>query len=149
MMDDELLAGPTLLERARRTLEVPLSAALGLELLDAADPGAGLALSVDGIADTGLGGAHASAVAAAMEAAGYLALQPQLRLSEHAVTHAVTLSLIGAAPPGARVEVRGEVDRRTRRLAFVSVVARVDGTVVARAQMVKSIVPYVAPSPGG
>ena len=140
-MDDDLLTGVTLTARARLALDVPLTVALGITAIDPDNPTTGVAITVDGIADTGLGGVHASALAAAMETAGYLALLPHLRVGEHAVTHSVTLGLVAAAPPGARVEARGEVDRRTRRLAFVSVVARVEGTIVARAQLVKSVVP--------
>jgi acyl-coenzyme A thioesterase PaaI-like protein len=137
-----LLAGPALLARARRALAVPLAAALGAELLDDDDPAGGARCVVAGIADNGGGSAHAAALAALLELAGYLALAPTLATDEHAVTHAVALQLIGAAPVGATVEARGALDRRTRRTAFVTAAATVDGAVVARAQLTKTVVPF-------
>ena len=88
----------------------------------------------------GAGGLHAAALSAALELAGYLALIPQLMQAEHALTHAVATQLVAAAQEGERVEVRGAVDRRTRRLAFVYVVATVDDRTIARCQLTKFIV---------
>ena len=78
----------------------------------------------------------------ALELGGYLALAPHLTSDEHAVTHMVATTFAAAAREGDRVEVRGTLDRRTKRLAFVSVVATVAGETVARATLTKSIVPW-------
>lgn len=106
-------------------------------------------MPVTGLALNGAGSAHASALAAVLELAGYLALLPHLDVAEHAVSHAVALSLITAAAEGDTVEAVGDLDRRTRRLAYLSVTARVSGAIVARAQLVKSIVPSATPRPTG
>lgn len=127
-------------DRARLALSVPVVAALEVRLLDEGDPTRGVLLPAVGIALNGAGAVHASTLAATMEAAAYLALLPHLGRGEHAVTHAITLHLLRAAPAGAEVTATGEVDRRTGRLAFVAVVARVGGRPVARAQLVKSVV---------
>jgi acyl-coenzyme A thioesterase PaaI-like protein len=87
----------------------------------------------------GRGALHAAALGTVLELAAYLALLPSLSVSEDAVTHAIATQLVAAAKDGDRVEVRGQVDRRTRRLAFLSVVATADDRTIARAQLTKSI----------
>ncbi|MEI4272135.1 DUF4442 domain-containing protein [Klenkia sp. LSe6-5] len=129
-------------DRARFVLAVPLTAALGVQLLDPAHPEAGVRLPVSGLADNGAGGAHASALSAAMEVAAYLALAPSLAPDEHAVSHAVALQLVSAAPTGVWVHAHALLDRRGRRTAFLTAVAQVDDVVVARAQITKTVVPW-------
>jgi acyl-coenzyme A thioesterase PaaI-like protein len=138
----ESLTGKDLSERAALVLAVPLAHALGIRLLDEADPAAGAWFQVTDLALNGAGGAHASAVTTALELAGYLALATHLTSEEHAVTHMVATTMAAAAREGDRVEVRGTLDRRTKRLAFVSVVATVAGETVARATLTKSNVPW-------
>jgi alkylhydroperoxidase/carboxymuconolactone decarboxylase family protein YurZ len=47
---------------------------------------------------------------------------------------------MAGALEGEQVTVRGTLDRRTRHLAFVSVVATADERSIARAQVTKSLV---------
>lgn len=136
------LAGDALAHRTRLVLAVPLNVALGTRLRSAADPSLGAAFEVAQLADNGAGGAHAAAISTILELAGYLALMPQLGVDEHAITHAMSMQLVAAARGGETVEASGVVDRRTRRLAFVSAVATVGDRVVARAQFTKSVVPF-------
>ena len=126
--------------RVAAALAVPLQHALGARLVDDADPTAGVVLPVTGLAANGAGGLHAAALSAVLELAGYLAVLPTLAPDEHAVTHAVATQLVAAAPEGAEVVVTAALDRRTRRLAFVSATATSGGALVARAQLTKSIV---------
>lgn len=135
----ELLTGAALAARAAEALEVPLQRSLGARLLDPAAPAAGAWFVVDGLASNGRGALHAAALGTVLELAAYLALLPSLSVSEDAVTHAIATQLVAAAKDGDRVEVRGQVDRRTRRLAFLSVVATADDRTIARAQLTKSI----------
>ncbi|WP_329240132.1 hypothetical protein OG417_39445 [Actinoallomurus sp. NBC_01490] len=135
----ELLTGAALAARAAEALEVPLQRSLGARLLDPAAPAAGAWFVVDGLASNGRGALHAAALGTMLELAAYLALLPSLSVSEDAVTHAIATQLVAAAKDGDRVEVRGQVDRRTRRLAFLSVVATADDRTIARAQLTKSI----------
>lgn len=146
-------SGPALLRRARLAVGLPLPAALGVALLDDADPAAGAVLAVSGLVDGGAGAAHAGALAVLLEAAGYLAVAPSLRADEHAVTHSSATTLVRAAGVGETVIARGALDRRTRRLAFVTVTATVGEDVVARAALVKSVVarpaePHIGNSSG-
>ena len=87
---------------------------------------------------------HGSALAAALELAGYLAVLPTLTVGEHAVTHQLSVQYLRAATVGQRVRVRGELARRTRTLAFVGVsaVLESDGTAVAQGQVTKSVVAF-------
>lgn len=143
-MTDPLLSGPALAERAAVVLSVPLQAALGLRLLDADDPAAGLTFVVGDLAGNGVGSTHAGALAVGLEAAALLAVLPHLTVAEHAVTVSTATTLPAAAPAGAAVEFRAAVDRRTGRTAFTTVVATCDGVTVARAQIVKTVVRVAA-----
>ena len=127
-------------DRISEALSVPLTSALGCFLLDPDDPAAGVVFVPGELADSGNGGVHATALAAVLEVAGFFVVLPTLDDDEHAVTHASALQVLGGATRGDRVEVRAQLDRRTRRLAFVSAAATVDGTVVATAQLTKSVV---------
>lgn len=139
-----LLAGDALLARAEAALAVALPDALGLEFVDPGDPLQGVAFEVAGIAVTPAATLHASALAAALELAGYLAVLPTLTAAEHAVTHQISTQYLRAATVGQRVRIRAELARRTRALAFVGVTAEreADGVVVAQGQITKSIVEF-------
>jgi acyl-coenzyme A thioesterase PaaI-like protein len=126
--------------RVAAALSVPLQHALGARLIDDTDPAAGVTFPVTGLATNGAGSLHAGALAGVLELAGYLAVLPTLGPHEHAVTHAVATQLADAAPEGSDVVVSATVDRRTRHLAFVSVTATCGKSVVARAQLTKSVV---------
>ena len=140
---EDLLNGTALAERAALALAVPLVAALDVRLLDETDPTAGVWFEVaDGIAGNGAGGVHASVLGAVLELSAYLALLPQLRPDEHAVTHAVATQFLGAARRGDRVEARGVADARTGRLGFVTAAAEGPRGTLARAQVTKSIVRF-------
>lgn len=140
---DSLLSGTALAERAALALAVPLVAVLDVRLLDGSDPTAGVWFEVaGGIADNGAGGVHASVLGSVLELSAYLALLPQLRPDEHAVTHAVATQLLGPARRGERVEARGVADPRTGRLGFVTAAADGPGGRIARAQVTKSIVRF-------
>ncbi len=128
------------LDRAAKALGLPLQRALGVRPLDPDDPARGVWFVVADLADNGVGGLHAAALGAALEVAGYLAVLPTLSATEHAVTHMISTQLHAAALLGERVEVGAWLDRRTRNLAFVSATATVDGRVIAKAQLTKSIV---------
>ncbi len=126
--------------RVAAALAVPLQHALGARLVDDADPAAGVVFPVTGLAGNGAGGRHAAALSAVLELAGHLAVLPTLDPDEHAITHAIATQLVAAAPEGADVVVTAALDRRTRRLAFVSATATCAGALVARAQLTKSVV---------
>ncbi|GAA4825205.1 hypothetical protein GCM10023201_09480 [Actinomycetospora corticicola] len=140
----QLLDGDALLARADAALAVALPDALGLEFVDPGDPLRGVALEVAGIAVTPAATLHASALAAAFELAGYLAVLPTLTVAEHAVTHQSSTQYLRAATVGQRVRVRAELVRRTRALAFVGVTAEreTDGVVLAQGQITKSVVAF-------
>ncbi len=138
---DDLLSGTELADRAALALGLPLAAALDVRLIDEADPTAGVWFDVaPGIADNGAGGVHASVLGAVLELSAYLALLPQLRRDEHAVTNTVSTQLLGPARHGERIEARGAADARTGRLGFVGAAASGPTGPVARTQVTKSIV---------
>ena len=140
----QLLDGDALLARAEAALAVALPDALGLRFVDPSEPLRGVEFEVAGIAVTPAAALHASALAAALELAGYLAVLPTLTTAEHAVTHQISTQYLRPATVGQRVRVRAELARRTRSLAFVGVTAErgTDGVVVAQGQITKSVVEF-------
>jgi uncharacterized protein (TIGR00369 family) len=113
---------------------------VGLQLADDADPSAGVLLEVTGPSLNHTDLLHGGIVTALLDVASYLALAPLLSDDEHAVTHEMSVQLLRPVPAGARVLLRGEVLRRGRQVAFLRSDARVDGVVVAAAQVTKSVV---------
>ena len=123
----------------RGILDIPLHRFLGVALLDEADPSAGIWFEVTGNAQNNVGILHGGVVAALLDVASYLALLPELGPGERAVTHDMTVALLRGVAAGSRVELFGTVLRRGRTLAFLRAEARVDGAVVASAQLTKSV----------
>ena len=127
-------------ERVTTVLSIALHRFLDVALLDPAEPSAGIVFPVQDAAVNNLGLLHGGVVTALLDVACYLALLPSLGANEHAVTHDLTVSLIRAVPRGALVQVRGHVVRRGSRIVFLRGEATVDGTVVAVAQVTKSMI---------
>ena len=127
--------------RVQAVLDIPLHRFLGLELLDPADPPAGIWFPVGPAAQNQVRLLHGGVVTALLDVAGYLALMPHLTDDEHAVTHDQSVSLLRPVPADRRVELRGTVLRRGRAVAFLRADATVEGTLVATAQLTKTVVP--------
>lgn len=132
--------------RVRAILDIPLHRFLGVQLLDPADPPAGISFPVGEAAQNQAALLHGGVVTALLDVASYLALLPHLDDAEHAVTHDLSVSLLRPVGPDESVTVVGEVLRRGRAVAFLRAEATADGRTVAAAQVTKSIVP--APGPG-
>jgi acyl-coenzyme A thioesterase PaaI-like protein len=138
-----LLAGDDLLSRAEAALAVALPDALGVEFVDPHAPLDGVVLPVAGIAVTPAATAHAAALGAAIELAGYLAVLPTLTPAQHAVTHQISTQYLRSAPAGSRVHVVGRLAKRGRDVAFVTVTASLETAPdrpVALSQVTKSVV---------
>ena len=126
--------------RVQAVLDIPLHRFVGMQLLDPADPPAGIWFPVGPAAQNQVRLLHGGVVTALLDVAGYLALMPHLTDDEHAVTHDLTVSLLRPVAAGKRVDVVGTVLRRGRAVAFMRAEAAVDGDVVAAAQVTKSVV---------
>ncbi|SDY18233.1 uncharacterized domain 1-containing protein [Modestobacter sp. DSM 44400] len=127
--------------RVQAVLDIPLHRFVGVELLDPADPPAGIWFPVGVSAQNQVRLLHGGVVTALLDVAAYLALLPHLTADEHAVTHDQSVSLLRPVPADRRVEVVGTVLRRGRAVAFLRAEATVDGTLVATAQVTKTVVP--------
>jgi uncharacterized protein (TIGR00369 family) len=127
--------------RVRAVLDIPLHRFVGVELLEPADPPAGLWFPVGLSAQNQVRLLHGGVVTALLDVAAYLALLPHLAPAEHAVTHDQAVSLLRPVSADRRVEVRGTVLRRGRAVAFLRADATVDGTLVATASVTKTVVP--------
>lgn len=130
--------------RAEPALRVALQHALGIELIDELNVGAGVRFPVTGLAVTPAGTLHAAALTAIIEAAGFLAVLPTLGEKEHAVTNMISTQYLRPARAGEWVHVIGTLSRRARTLAFVSVLAYLDrsdpSTLIAQSQLTKSVI---------
>lgn len=128
-------------DRIAAVLDIPLHRFLGVELLDPGNPAAGIWFPAGEATLNPARLLHGGVIYTLLDVAGFLALMPSLGDGEHAVTHDLSVSLLRPVSAGARVELTGEVLRRGRAVAFLRAQAHVDGTVVATAQVTKSIVP--------
>ncbi|MBC8092739.1 MAG: PaaI family thioesterase [Pseudonocardia sp.] len=131
---------PTLRDRAAAALAIPLQHALGAVPVDPADPTAGVRFPVRGLAINPGGTLHAGALGSIMELTGLLALLPHLDAAEHAVTHHISTQILSPGREGEEVLVTASVERRTRRLGFVTATATVGDRLLARAQITKSVI---------
>lgn len=125
--------------RVRAILEIPLHRFLGLQLTDVDDPAGGVVLDVTGPSLNQAHLLHGGIVMALLDVASYLALAPSLAAGEHAVTHDMSVQLLRPVQAGVRLRLRGEVLRSGRKVAFLRADARVDGIVVAAAQVTKTL----------
>jgi uncharacterized protein (TIGR00369 family) len=126
--------------RVQAVLGIPLHRFLGMELRDDADPAAGIWFPVAEPTLNPGGLLHAGVMYTLMDVACFLALIGHLGDDEHAVTHDLTVSLLRPVSAGKRVDITGTVLRRGRAVAVMRADATVDGTIVAAAQVTKSVV---------
>jgi acyl-coenzyme A thioesterase PaaI-like protein len=133
-------APPDLAARARAALAIPLQVALQARPVDPDDPTGGLVFPVTGLAINPGGTLHAGALGAIMELAGFLVLLPTLAPTEHAVTHHIATQILSAGRRDEQVTVTATLDRRTRRLGFVTATAVVGERLLARSQITKSVI---------
>ena len=75
-----------------------------------------------------------------MELAGLLALLLVLAAEEHAVTHHISTEILSPGRENELVRVTAALERRTRRLGFVSAAAAVGDRLLARSQITKSVI---------
>jgi acyl-coenzyme A thioesterase PaaI-like protein len=126
--------------RTGAVLAIPLQVALHARPVDPERPGDGLEFPVTGLALNPGGTLHAGALGAIMELSGLLALLPELAATEHAVTHHIATQILSAGREGDVVRVTAVLERRTRRLGFVSATAVVGDRLLARSQITKSVI---------
>ena len=126
--------------RTDAVLAIPLQVALHAMPVDPEQPGDGLEFPVTGLALNPGGTLHAGALGAIMELSGLLALLPELAATEHAVTHHIATQILSAGREGDVVRVTAVLERRTRRLGFVSATAVVGDRLLARSQITKSVI---------
>ena len=134
MNDAELRA------RIDAVLAIPLQVALHARPVDPDRPADGLQFPVTGLALNPGGTLHAGALGAIMELTGLLVLLPALAVDEHAVTHHIATQILSAGREGDVVRVTAALERRTRRLGFVSATAMVGDRLLARSQITKSVI---------
>ena len=126
--------------RTDAALAIPLQVALHAMPVDPERPGDGLEFPVTGLALNPGGTLHAGALGAIMELMGLLVLLPALAVDEHAVTHHIATQILSAGREDDVVRVTAVLERRTRRLGFVTATATVGDRLLARSQITKSVV---------
>jgi acyl-coenzyme A thioesterase PaaI-like protein len=126
--------------RTGAVLAIPLQVALHARPVDPERPADGLEFPVTGLALNPGGTLHAGALGAIMELTGLLALLPELAATEHAVTHHIATQILSAGREGDVVRVTAALERRTRRLGFVTATAVVGDRLLARSQITKSVI---------
>ncbi|MCR9219679.1 MAG: PaaI family thioesterase [Alphaproteobacteria bacterium] len=141
-MAEAALAGltPAVEQRVAGVLEVPLHRFLGFE---ATAIGAGAAAGrfrVGEAARSNIGMLHGGVLYSLLDATSYLALASDLAAGTTASTVDVSFSMLRPVAAGATVEMTARLDRLGRSLAFLQAEARVEGKLVAKAQLTKAVV---------
>lgn len=131
--------GEVIAKRLANALGVPLLRFLDVSAIDPRDPRAGVSLVPTANVMNAVAVPHAGAVSTILEIAAYLALLPSLSPGEEAVSHALFVSYIARAEGATPLLARGQLVRRTRRLAFVTAELNQDGRVLATANVTKSV----------
>ena len=119
--------------------EVPLIKFLEASPVDPADPTAGLSFAVTEKTLNAAGALHGGALGTVLDLAAYLCVLPTLGRGEQAVTHAISASYLAGGEVGETLVARGQLLRRTRRLAFTSASVTAGDRLIATAQVTKSI----------
>lgn len=130
----------SLSERVQAALDIPLQKSLGARPADPERPTAGLVFPVTGLAINPGGTLHAGALGAILELQGFLTLLAELADDEHAVTHHISTQLLSPGKRDEEVLVTAALERRTKRLGFVTATAAVGERLVARSQITKSVI---------
>lgn len=123
-----------------KVLELPLHQFIGLELIEQ-QPGKAQARVVAGPNTlNNVGAVHGGIYYALLDAVAYLAVIPLLQSGENAVTHDIHVSVMRPVATGETIDLFGRVTRRGRTLIFAASEARVEGKLIAAAQVTKSVV---------
>jgi uncharacterized protein (TIGR00369 family) len=127
-------------ERANTALGVPLLHFLGAELIDEADPAAGLTFVASDQTVNAVDYLHGGVISTVLDLAAWLAVVAELDDDEEAITHNLSVSYLTAVKGRAPLTATGTVVRRSKRLAFATAELRDDERLIATAQVTKSIV---------
>jgi uncharacterized protein (TIGR00369 family) len=122
-----------------RVFEVPIISFIGARPVDDQDPTAGLSFVVTDKALNAAGALHGGVLGTVLDLAAYLSVIPTLGRGEQAVTHAISASYLSGSEVGETLVARGELLRRTRRLAFSSASVTSGERLIATASVTKSI----------
>ena len=122
-----------------RVFEVPLITLLGARPVDLEDPTAGLSFVVSEDTLNAAGALHGGVLGTVLDLAAYLCVIPTLGPGEQAVTHSISASYLTGSALGERLVAKGELLRRTRRLAFAASTVKAEERLVATASVTKSI----------
>lgn len=114
---------------------------IGVEYHDASEGKAHVSFTVRESMLTPGSSLHAGYLYTVCDLAAYVALMTELKSGEGAVTHDLHVSVMRAAQPGERVDIRAEVVRRGRSIAFVDARAFAGDRLLASAHATKSLVP--------
>jgi uncharacterized protein (TIGR00369 family) len=128
-------------ERAANALGVPLLRFLDVSAINLQDPRSGVSLTPAANVMNAVDLPHAGAMSTILEIAAYLALLPDLSPDEEAVSHALFASYVARAKGAAPLIARGQVVRRTGRLAFMTAEITQEGRPLATAHVTKTIYP--------
>ena len=121
---------------------LPFHVHCGLEILECADGRSRARFRTDPPVLNNTGILHGGILYALLDTAAYLAVASRLPADRNAVTNDLSVSLLRAVPADRVVELEGTCLKAGRRLAFAEARALVEGTLVGRAQVTKSVVAW-------
>jgi len=124
-----------------KVLAMPFLVRCGFALVSHATGRATGQLVVSESLAAGTGRLNGTELYGLLDCAAWCAVASTLAPDEAAVTHDAHFSLVSVARLGSVVTFDAKVEKRGRSIAFVTVEARADGSLFARATVTKSIVP--------
>lgn len=126
-------------EALKGVITHPLHRYVGVETLQASDGQAHFEITIGSQTVNPLGVFHGGVVYMLCDMACYAALVSTLSEGEDAVTHDIHVSMMRAAKLGDCIRFEGRVLKRGRSLAFMEAQASLNGQLIARAAVTKSI----------
>lgn len=141
MTESEAARSKDIREQSQRTLDLPLHRFIGVEFIDTSNPSEGVTFVVAEPTQNDAGMLHGGIMYSLLDFSALLSLLAEVKQGEKPVTHDLSVSLLRGVESGTRVEIRAQVLRRGRAIAFIRAEATADGEIVATAQITKTIVP--------
>ena len=134
MTDDHLAA------RLQPLIDQPLHRLLGLQEVESREGAGHLAIVVSPMNSSPAGGLHGGVVYLLSDVCAMVGLLSRLPADQHAVTHAIHVSIMRSAATGDRVTFDSRITRLGRHLCFCEVVVQSGEKTLATARVTKSLI---------
>lgn len=130
-------------QRIEKFIHLPLHKHLGVEYTSSSKGEGSLNFIVADHMVNASGVLHGGVIYTILDACAYAGLLSVLPDDQEAVTHDIHISVLRPGRVGDRVEINSKLIKMGRTLCFFEVSAQVNGTIIARATITKSLIKRV------